>query len=391
MTLQDNVTRGRVLAIVNVDTMADLIVKPWLRSLQAKGYVVHVACSNGPCMENVKKEGFETHVLDIRRKFNPLVNIRPIFQAWRLIRKHKFGVVNTHSPIGAAVGRIAARLAGVPAIVYTVHGFYFHDNSPFWARIPLVAIEWLLGRVTTHFMFVSEEDRQTALRTGIAKNSACTTTIYNAVNSEIFKPALDAERENIQSSLGIAPGKTVIGIVGRIVKEKGYREFASMAQSLLQQNKNGCFLVIGDSLASDRDRFGETFRKMIQEQGMSEHFIFTGFTSEVPRYLQAIDIFVLPSYREGFPKSVLEAMSSGLPVVATDIRGSREAVVHGQTGLIVPPRNAHALSEAVSQLVDHPEKAKAMGVASRTRVLEMYDERILHKRFVGVFDNLLPE
>lgn len=379
----------QVLAIVNVDFMADVIVKPWLMSLQASGYEVHVACAPGPYMERLQKDGFQTHVLDIHRRFNPFLNLKPIMQAWKLIHKYNFQVINTHSPIGALVGRIAAKLAGVPQVIYTVHGFYFHENMPWWVRSPIIAVEWVLGRAaTSHFMFVSEEDRQTALLTGIARNASCTTTIYNAVNSHIFTPADSYARESLRASFGFAPGQNVIGIVGRIVKEKGYGEFAEMARSLLRENKDVRFVVVGDSLASDRDQFGEKFRKQIQLEGMADKFTLVGFTNEVSRYLQMLDIFVLPSYREGFPKSVLEAMSTGLPVVTTNIRGCREAVVDGQTGLLVQPRDAGAFTAAISYLLDNPLIIKRMGEAGRRRVVEMFDESIIHKRFVGVFNCL---
>ena len=386
--MQPNCHTKRVLAICNVDVMADLIVKPWLASLRASGYEVHVACAPGPRMAYLRRDGFETHVLDIQRRFNPLVNFKAIMQAWKLIRKYDFEIVNTHSPVAAVVGRIAATLAGVPQIIYTVHGFYFHENMPWRMRAPIIAAEWILGRATKHFMFVSEEDRQTALLTGIARETSCTTTIYNAVNSRLFTPPSSFERESSRSSFGFEPEQTVIGIVGRIVKEKGYREFAAMARSLLRVNSNVRFMVVGDSLSSDRDRFGAEFREKIDSEGMSNRFTFAGFTNDVPRYLRALDIFVLPSYREGFPRSVLEAMASGLPVVTTNIRGCREAVVQGETGLIVPPGNADALAVAVSYLVQNPEIAQAMGAAGRRRTIEVFDESVIHKRFVGVFNDL---
>jgi len=130
-------------------------------------------------------------------------------------------------------------------------------------------------------------------------------------------------------------------------------------------------------------------RRRVCEEGLDGRFLFTGFTSEVPKYLRMMDIFVLPSYREGFPRSVLEAMATELPVVATNIRGCREAVVHGETGFIVPPKNAKALADAVAFLLEHPEKAKQMGRAGRERAVKLYDQRVVAGRFVAAFDRLL--
>jgi hypothetical protein len=171
--------------------------------------------------------------------------------------------------------------------------------------------------------------------------------------------------------------------VGRIVKEKGYREFLEMARGITESGIDATYLVVGDSLPSDRDQYGPEFRNAVQEAGLTERFVFTGMTDRVPDYLRLMDIFVLPSYREGFPRSILEAMATRLPVVATDIRGCREAVVHGVTGYIVPPRDADALRKAVEQLLTNPELRKEMGWEARRVAHEKYDFHEVRQQFVG--------
>jgi glycosyltransferase involved in cell wall biosynthesis len=306
------------------------------------------------------------------------------------MRRERFDAVTCHSPVAGAVGRIAARLAGVPRVIYTVHGFYFHEETPAPLRRLLVAAEWLLGRLTTHFAFVSEEDRQTALRTGIAASERQTTTIHDGIDLARFSGASSAGDEAAfeRALQARARGCAVVGIVARLVREKGYQEFLAMARRVAGAGREVVFLVIGRSLPTDRDRFEETFKREIREAGLEDRFILAGFTSKVPAYLGLMDVFVLPSYREGLPRSILEAMGAGLPVVATDIRGCREEVVHGETGLIVPPRNAEAVSEAVLFLLDHPDQAAEMGRAGRRRAAELYDQRQVCRRFVKIFRGL---
>jgi hypothetical protein len=173
-----------------------------------------------------------------------------------------------------------------------------------------------------------------------------------------------------------------VGIVGRIVKEKGYREFLEMATALTQSGIDATYMVVGDSLPSDRDQFGPELRAQVAKANLTDRFVFTGMTDQVPDYLRLMDIFVLPSYREGFPRSILEAMATGLPVVATDIRGSREAVVDGVTGYIVPPRDARALRIAVESLLVDPARRKRMGGQARLTAVETYDFRKVRERFV---------
>jgi lipopolysaccharide/colanic/teichoic acid biosynthesis glycosyltransferase len=180
-----------------------------------------------------------------------------------------------------------------------------------------------------------------------------------------------------------------VGIVGRVVREKGYFEFAEMAKLVSRGCGEVYFLVVGDALPSDRDGVAAELRKRVNAAGLRDRFRFTGFTDRVADFLQAMDIFVLPSYREGFPRSVLEAMSTGLPVVATNIRGCREAVVHGETGLLVPPRDGRALAEAVSRLLGNPNLARRMGSAGRQRAVRLYGQQLVQSRFVEVVKDAL--
>jgi lipopolysaccharide/colanic/teichoic acid biosynthesis glycosyltransferase len=175
------------------------------------------------------------------------------------------------------------------------------------------------------------------------------------------------------------------------VREKGYIEFAEMARLVSAGRSDVYFLVVGDALPSDRDGIVAELRSCVEAAGLQDRFRFAGFTDRVADYLQAMDIFVLPSYREGFPRSVLEAMSTALPVVATNIRGCREAVAHGETGFIVPPRNGAALAEAVSLLLGNPDLASRMGSAGRERAVRLYSHQLVQRRFVSVIENALQE
>ena len=381
---RDNACRHqtRILVIAAVDTMVWTLLLPWVQELKILGFEVHIACSPSNRFELLRDAGFEMHAVRLRRTFNPFSHLLATFALVRLIRSLGCNAVNTHSPIGGAVGRFAAWLAGVDTIIYTVHGFYFHDRMPRLRRFAFTSIEWLLGRFTDGFMFVSEEDSVTARRLGIAGTNARVCTIYNGVDVDAFRPRSsdDPVVKELQSRHQLA-GSIVIGTVGRIVKEKGYREFLRMAVRLTREGVNAKYLVIGDSLPTDRDQFGSTFRRLVADAGLSSRFVFTGMTDRVADYLAVMDIFVLASYREGFPRSVLEAMASGLPVVTTDIRGCREAVSNGISGVIVQPANADDLALAVRRLVNDSSERSEMGRQGRALAVERYDYRQVQERF----------
>jgi glycosyltransferase involved in cell wall biosynthesis len=381
--------RTKLLAICNVDLMAWVLLKQWLIGLQEAGYDVHVACRPGEYWGRLVGLGLQMHPVSIRRVPWPWAHVRPLFQLTQLVRRGGFDVVNTHSAVGAAVGRVAAWLGGCRTIVYTVHGFYFHENMPAALRAFWVAFERLLGRITLGFMFVSEEDSYTGIRTGIVPSQSRSVTLFNGADIEAFSPkeSCTEKSPSFRRKLGIDDATPVVGIVGRIVREKGYREFLEMACHVTRSRKV-VFVVVGDTLRSDRDQFGNSFKKEVAQAGLASRFLFTGHTNLVVEHLRIMDIFVLPSHREGFPRSIVEAMAVGLPVIATDIRGCREAVVHGKTGLIVPVKDGKALAGAVERLLANPEEAAAMGHAGRERAVELYDYRIVQRRFVHFIDDI---
>jgi len=373
----------RILVVTAVDTMAWILLRSYLHGLRSAGFEIHIACSAGSYSGRLRDEGFHLHAVDIRRSFNPFAHIRPVLQLVSLLRANRFDAINLHSPVASAVARIANLFARCPNMTYVVHGFYFHDGTPWLWRRVLIAIEWILGGLTDAFVFVSEEDRQTALRTGIVRAGAAAITIHNGVDPAVFRPRPRTEVLAGRDSLGIPAAAPVVGIVARIVKEKGFREFLGMAKVLHDSGSDARFLVVGDSLASDRDQFGAVFQRLVSSSGLAGRFVFTGLTDDVARYLGLMDIFVLPTYREGFPRSVIEAMASGLPVVTTDVRGCREAVIDGETGIIVPPRDTPALTAGVRRLLQDRGEAQRMGRAGRKRAEQQYDCRVAVDRFVA--------
>ncbi len=241
-------TDRKILIIVTVDIMAWNLLRPWLEGLRDAGYEVHIACSRGKYFDRLSEAGFIMHPVRLRRTVNMCAHVIPLIQLIGIIRSGRFTLVNAHSPVAAAVGRLAAAFTSVDHIVYTVHGFYFHDRMHPFLRNLLIALEWLLGRWTDAFMFVSDEDRCTARSLGISGANALITTIYNGVDPAIYRPGLP---EDDLSGLRAAHGmrnRPVVGIVGRIVREKGYREFLDMASALTAGGFDATYLVVGDSL-----------------------------------------------------------------------------------------------------------------------------------------------
>ncbi len=362
--------------------MAWGVLRPWLEALRDAGFEVHIACAQGPYIPRLQSCGFRIHVIDMHRSFRPWLHLRPLWQLWRLILSGRFDMIHTHGPIGGLLGRMAGRMAGGRNIVAMIHGFYFHENMRTAARWMYIGLEWALSLCTDHFLFVSDEDHASAVRLGFVRPGMKSLTLYNGVDTEHFVPRdmLPERGAAIRRQLEIRAGQPVVGIVARIVREKGFPEFLEMAERMVAAGSDAVFLVVGETLATDRDQYGDTFRREVKERGLGPHFRLVGETEDVASYLNVMDVLVLPSYREGFPVSILEAMSSALPVVATNIRGCRESVLDGITGVLVPLRDAESLCAAVSQLTIEGAEARRMGAMGRERVVARFDRRAVQAK-----------
>jgi glycosyltransferase involved in cell wall biosynthesis len=397
-----------VLHLATVDVSVRYLLLPQLLALKAAGYNVAAACNPGPGTVAAEEADLPFFPVPMERRLLALGHLRTVWRLVRLLRAQDVRLLHVHTPVAAALGRVAAWLARTPVVFYTAHGFYFHERMAARYRKPLVAVEWLLGRITDHLFTQSAEDLETARRHGVA-TAERSSYLGNGVDVEEFARAT-AQREAVRRELGLGAGPgaagpgaadpgaadpgaadpAVVAFTGRFVREKGIAELLEAVARVRGRRPDVRLLIIGGSLPSDRDPAEADLAALVSRLGISEAIITTGFTDRVAGYLSAADIFVLPSYREGMPRSILEAMAAGLPVVATDIRGCREEVVDGTTGYLIPVKDAGALADAIGRLVDEPELRARMGAAGQARARELFDERLVFERLLAVYKRFLP-
>ncbi len=382
----------RVLQMCAVDFTARQFLLPLTAALECEGFSVAISCARGPWFDEIAERGFRIVENPVSRNANAWHHSRSIWRTAKLLREEKITVLHVHTPIAALVGRLAARLAGTPIVIYTAHGFYFHDNSRPLTKAALIALEKIGSTCGDFVMTVSAEDREAAIKHGIAKPDTVE-TIYNGVDTSHYHSGrfTTEERAAYRARVGIPPDAQVIGMMGRLVREKGFFEFFEAAADVLQRHPDSWFMVVGDLLPSDYDGRRDELKHHIERMGVTHRTVFVGMVNDPAPSLNAMDIFCLPSYREGMPISLLEAMSMGLPCIATDIRGCREEVVDGETGWLIPPREAKPLSEKICILLDNPEVATRMGDAGRRRVLQHFDIRKVVEHQIEIYQRLLRD
>ena len=349
-------------------TMARLLL-PLCIAMQEAGHEVVAICSEGPLLERVRAAGIRCRPVVIERSMNPVAALRSARAVNRVMREEQFDIVHVHTPVASLIGRLAAWRAGVPLIAYTAHGFYFHEHMGWFRRNVFIALEWLAGRVTRVLMTQSREDADLARSKSLIAGEVIE-AIGNGVDATRFGPATAEQRANIRNDLKTPDDAVVVMMVGRLVAEKGYPELLAA-----MKNVDAHLWIAGARLESDHaDSVDAALAAIDADVDLSARIHRLRERDDVPDLLGAADIFTLPSHREGMPRSIIEAMMTGLPVVATNIRGSREEVVDGETGLLVPVNQTDALASALSALAADPARRTAMGAAGRKRALDLYDE-----------------
>jgi glycosyltransferase involved in cell wall biosynthesis len=270
-------------------------------------------------------------------------------------------------------------------VVNTVHGLYATPDDPLAKRMAVLGVEGMAARLSDLELYQSEEDLSWARRRGVVPDGRGV-LLGNGADLEHFDPsAATPERvAALRRELGLERAVIVVGTVGRLVEEKGYRELFAAADRVCEERPDVRFLVVGEI---DEHKADAIRREEIEAAG--KHVTFSGWRQDVRDLLAAMDVFVLPSWREGLPRSAIEAAAMGKPMVLTDVRGCREVVRDGVEGILVPPRDPAALAEAIATLVESPELRSEYGAAARARAVARFDERMVEERILGAYEEVL--
>ena len=361
--------RVKIVEVTNVDFSLRHFLLPLMRGAQDRGHDVLGVSADGALLDEVRAEGLRVEALPLARSLSPRAQWVALWAMVRLLRREKPDLLHAHMPISGFIARLAARIAGVPRVAYTCHGFLFNQPGPWPRRALGLAMEWLGGRMTDVTLTVSTEEAADARRLWIARNAI---PVGNGRDPARFHPD-PAARARIRAELEVPEDVPVVVIVSRLVRHKGYPELlAAMAEV-----PGAELWVVGERLASDHGADMETVFAMA---GLGLRVRRLGYRRDVPAILAAADIFTLPSHFEGLPMSVIEAMLTRLPVVATAIRGPREQIVDGLTGLLVPPGTVAPLAAALAHLAADPDLRARMGEAGRLRALDLYTEHAVVER-----------
>lgn len=372
--------------VTSADISLALLLGPQLRAFADAGYEVIGVSAPGPFVAELAAAGV-THVAaeHATRSLSPLTDARAGAEAYRLFRRLRPDIVHTHNPKPGIYGRLAARAAGVPAVVNTVHGLYATAEDGLARRGAVYALERLAAACSDAELVQNPEDLETLASLGVPRRRLH--LLGNGVDLARFRPGARPEaRRRVRAELGAGEDTVVAGTVGRLVWEKGYAELVAATRALASRAPHVMVVAAGPAEPSKADGMGPADRAEAESAGLR----LLGYRPDVEDLYAAFDMFVLASHREGYPRAAMEAAASGLPVVATDIRGCRQVVDDGVTGLLVPVRDGAALAAALASLAGDAPRRRAMSAAARAKAERDFDQQRVIAITLEVYRSLLP-
>ncbi|MEI8139236.1 MAG: glycosyltransferase family 4 protein [bacterium] len=329
-------------------------------SLDPSRFQVTAACSarRDPAFFNdiaiMKSKGITVHLIPMRRAITPFSDLLALLRLIRLMRHTRFDVVHTHSSKAGFLGRLAARLTGVPRIIHTPHTFPFQMKSSRPVRFVYFHLERFAAHFTDRIICVCPSQRVTAQQ---LTNPAHVVVIENGIDAS--PPPNVEERDRRQRELGIGTGCLVAGMVGRFTLQKGHVHFVAAAQQVAARLPDVRFILVGAGELKER------IERNIAAAGLQERFILLGAREDVPDLVPLFDVVVLPSLWEGLPYTLLEAMAAGKPVIASSVAGMADVIKNGDNGFLVFSEDSTALADAMLKLLENGKLRSTMGNRAR--------------------------
>ncbi len=353
-----------------------------MKLLQSWGYEVHAAASPAEGRKD-EVEAIGVTCWDIPFVRSPVSPKN--FTAYRklkaLLTQERFDLIHVHTPMAAWLGRLAAKRAGQGPVLYTVHGFHFYKGAPFPYWLFYYPAERLAARWTDGLIVVNSEDLARAEQMGFKEGKNLFFVHGVGIELDQFAPRPGGGLA-VRKELGLSDQDAAVTCVAEFTSTKNHAFLLAAWREVVKEEPCARLLLVGDG------QLRKAMERKVRVEGIPGAR-FLGFRKDVPELLQATDIFVLPSRREGLPRSVMEAMAAGKPVVATDVRGNRDLVEHGVTGLLVKLGDAQGLTDALLRLIRDPELRDRMGQAGKEKIRE-YSLECVVQEMVAIYTQYLP-
>lgn len=384
----DSIGSVTIVGGADVDSRLDL-----MHTLKNHHFKCMAIGSNQQIQSRFAEAGFDYHSYTLARRVNPSKDVQAILQLRHLFQKSRPHIVHTFDTKPGVLGRLAAVWAGVPIVVGTLPGLgeLYTTNAPTTRLVralyqPLQKLACHLSDIT---FFQNPDDAEQFITTNVIQGNKAKIIPGSGIKTDLFDPELTTsdERNSIREEFGISPHSILVTMVSRLIRSKGVLDFVSAAAAVQQTHPDIRFLLVGPVDTDSTDKIADQ-----ELERITQTILWPGARQDIRAILAASDIFVLPSfYREGIPRSLLEAGAMGLPLITTDFPGCREVVEEDLNGLLVPVRDPNAIACAVCKLADNHEMRQRFGRSSRQRVIQQFSLSVVSREISQIYIELLTQ
>jgi len=387
------------MRITTVPMSLKILLKGQLRYMREHGFKVVAVSADGQEVGDLKtSEGVEHEVVPFTRAISPITDLRCLIRLIKIIRRTKPDIVHTHTPKAGLLGMMAAYFCSVPVRMHTVAGLPLMEARGFKRRL-LINVERVTYRCA-HWVYPNSQGLMDYITRHISSNRSKFRMLgkgsSNGINVEFFSRSADIERlrHELRAKLGFKENDIVYSFVGRIVKDKGIAELALAFKKILdetevaraRQERPEIFLLLVGAFEHDLSPLSGEILDFLEH---NKNVRLTGFQQDVRGWLAASDVFVFPSYREGFPNVVMQAAVLRVPIIASDINGCNEMIHHNESGLIVPPKDIDALYKAMSSLAFDKQKQEMFAENAYRYIVQNFEQRTVWSELMKEYERLL--
>ena len=326
------------------------------------------------------------YIPQLIREIHPWKDVVAFYTLWQILRQELRKntdipiVVHTHSSKAGILGRWAAKCAGIPVMIHSIHGFGFHQHQSFLTRWLFIVLEWITAKITHHFIAVSLANIKTGIRLGLFSESQVSLirSGIDIARFQQFSGYSDRDsrqcREEMLKKLDISKHKSIVGMVTCFKPQKAPLDFVRAIKIVVECFPDVHAIMVGDG------RLRPQIEALIAREGLEQAISLLGWRTDIPELLHLCDMLVLTSLWEGLPRVCPQAMAAGIPIVATDVNGIPEAIHNGVNGFLVAPGDVRATAEKILYLLSNPDIAKRMGLEGQQRVDEFDIQRMVQQQ-----------
>lgn len=378
----------RLLRITTVPESINLLLRGQLEFMQRNGFEVMAVSADGQHRQFIENSGIPFRQVKLTRKITPFTDLIALVQLIFIMRQFKPHIVHTHTPKAGLLGMIAAWFCCIPVKIHTVGGLPLTEERGIRRillnlseKITYACSDKILVNSNALMRFMKDYFKKHASKMYVLANGST-----NGIDIDFYSktPELVLQAQRLREHKQLNAQNFIFGFVGRIVKDKGIEELTLAFRNLVEKYPHTRLLLVGQ-FEEDLDPLS---KETIQYLQSSEFVWLAGYQHDVRPWFIAMDAFVFPSYREGFPNVVMQASCMELPCIVSDINGCNEIISHRYSGLVVPFRNSRALSSAMEEIM-MDDNRNEYGRRAREWVKKKFEQRIVWKSLLDEYDNLL--